>query len=315
MNPPHQARPKEEATWIGPVIMLMGGISIGFAPILLRFGLGDGGAASLGPQAIAFWRYVFATPLLLTVFFVVNRKLPRRPNMFAILAGILFGTEIGLWHWGLTLTSVANATFIVGLGNLMVGLTAWIALKERPTGMWAIAVTIALIGAALLSLGGISEGGGQGDLRGDALSFAAAVILSGYMVSAKVAMRTITPLEVLFWATITEAVVAFFMVGITNLVPQIPAESLLPQSFAALHAPILLAIVVQTLGQGLIIFGLGKTPAAIAGVMVVVQPVTSAILAWQIFNEPLLALQILGAGLILLGVFIAGRYGARREAN
>ena len=66
------------------------------------------------------------------------------------------------------------------------------------------------------------------------------------------------------------------------------------------------------MGQGLIVFGLGKTPAAIAGVMVIVQPVTAAAIAWQLFKEPLFSLQILGAGLILTGVLIAARYGARK---
>ena len=35
----------------GPLMVLAGGICIGFAPIGLRLGLDD-----LGPQAIAFWR-------------------------------------------------------------------------------------------------------------------------------------------------------------------------------------------------------------------------------------------------------------------
>ncbi len=66
---------------------------------------------------------------------------------------------------------------------------------------------------------------------------------------------------------------------------------------------------VQVGGQGLIIFGLGRTPAAIAGVLILVQPVTAAAISWQLFEEPLNTFQGFGALLILAGVMIAQRGG------
>ena len=299
----------------GPAILLMGGICIGFAPILLRYGVGDGGADQLGPQAVAFWRYVFAVPMLIILSFAVNRRLPAIPNKYAIWAGAFFATEIGLWHWGLTLTTVANSTFIVNLGNLLAGVTAWVILKERPTPMWVVAVLIAITGAAMLSLGGPLDETSKTDLRGDGLSFAAAVLITFYVVYAKIARESMSALDVLFWATFTEMFVSAGIIGISNVVPVMPSETLIPPSMASLTAPLLLAVVVQTVGQGLIIFGLGKTPAAVAGVMIVVQPVTAAIIAWHLFDEQLFAFQILGAGLILVGVFIAARYGARKNVE
>lgn len=303
--------PANESNWLGPLILLMGGVCIGFAPILLRYGVGDGSENMLGPQSVAFWRFLFAIPMLLALSIAINGRLPPPPNKYAILAGIFFGVDIALWHWGLTLTTVANATFLVGLGNLLVGFTAWMIMNERPTPIWAVAAAIALVGAAMLSLGGPADETAKTDLKGDALSFAAAVFVSIYIVCAKLARHTMNALNVLFWATVAEMIVAGAMVGASNIVPAMPAETLLPAHWSALLAPFLLAIVVQLGGQGLIIFGLGMTSAAIAGVMVVIQPVTAAALAWYLFEEPLLTLQILGAGLILAGVFIAARYGAR----
>lgn len=304
-----------DANWIGPVSLLIGGICIGFAPILLRYGVGDGGEDMLGPQAVAFWRFVFAIPVLLALNILANRRLPRLPNKFAVLAGVFFALNIGLWHWGLTLTTVANATFLVSLGNLLAGITAWIIIKTRPTSMWAVAALVAIIGAAFLSLGGPADETAKTDLRGDALSLGGAVFVSLYIVFASLARRTMNALDVIFWATLTEAFVAAGMVGISNIIPAMPAETLIPATVSALLAPFLLGAVVQVMGQGLIVFGLGKTSAAVGGVMVVVQPVTAAALAWFLFEEPLFALQILGAGLILTGVFIAGRYGARRAST
>jgi len=161
--------------WFGPLLVLSGGICIGFAPIGLRFGLDD-----LGPQAIAFWRYVFAAPILFLLVVLVQRRLPARPNPYVIIAGICFALDIALWHWALTFTSVANSTFIVNLGNIGVGFTAWLFLKERPSMLWGVAVLIAIAGAAALSLGG-SAGAGEGRefaLRGDLLALGAAVLVS-----------------------------------------------------------------------------------------------------------------------------------------
>ena len=311
----HSTSEAAKDNWQGPLILLLGGICIGFAPILLRIGVGEGGSNNLGPQAVAFWRFIFAIPILLGINFVINRRFLSRPNRHAILAGVFFAINIGLWHWGLTITTVANATFIVGLGNMLAGVTAWIIIKERPTNMWALAVSIAILGAALLSLGGGSDETAKSDVRGDALALAAAVMVSCYVVFGKLARQKLSAIDVITWATITEAGVSALLVGLSNVIPVMPTEALWPATMQALVVPALLAIVVQTMGQGLIILGLGKTSAAVAGVMIVVQPVTAAAIAWVLFKEPLVGFQVLGAGLILLGVFIAAKYGARASIS
>lgn len=279
--------------WFGPLMVLMGGICIGLAPIGLRLGLDD-----LGPQAIAFWRYLFALPVLFLLVIVIERRLPAKPNRFVLIAGTCFALDIGLWHWSLTYTTVANATFLVNLGNVCVGITAWIFLKERPTWIWGLAVLVACAGAAALSLGGGVDG--KADMRGDLLALGAAVLVSGYMVASKVARRTLGGVETIFWLTFVEVCVAAMMViGFR--------ESFLPAELSGLLVPLFLAFAVQIAGQGLIITGLGHTPAAIAGVLVLVQPVVAAAISWQLFDEPLAPLQAGGGFLILVGILIAQR--------
>ncbi|MEO1660701.1 MAG: DMT family transporter [Pseudomonadota bacterium] len=285
--------------WFGPILLLLGGTFIGFAPIGLRLGLDD-----LGPQAIAFWRYAFALPVLFLLVLLTQQRLPSKPNVFVFIAGTCFALDIGLWHWSLTFTTVANATFIVNLGNICVGLTAWLFLKERPTPIWAVAVFIAFAGAAALSLGGGTEG--KADIRGDLLALGAAVLVSGYMVASKVARRTLGGLDTIFWLTAVEVCVAALMViGFR--------ESFFPAEWNGFLAPLFLALAVHIGGQGLIVTGLGHTPAAIAGVLVLIQPVVAAAISWHLFNEPLAPLQAGGGFLILIGILISQR-GARPPA-
>ena len=295
----HQLPPAR--AWVGPLLLLGGGICIGLAPIGLRLGLD-----ALGPQAIAFWRYIFAIPMLFVLLIAIERRLPVKPNGYVILAGILFALDIGLWHWGLTLTTVANATFIVNLGNICVGFVAWAVLKEKPKPIWFVAVFVAVIGAAALSLGGGADG--KGDVRGDLLAVAAAVMVSGYMLFSKLARNRLGAMDVIFWLTVTEAVVAGIMVMISG-------ESFMPASLSGFAAPAFLALAAQVGGQGLIIAGLGRTPAAIAGIIVLIQPVVAAAISWQMFEEPLSAMQVGGAGLILFGIWLSQGGVKRRKAR
>src|SRR5512147_2584237 len=118
-------------------MMFAGAIAIGYAPIGLRM-------SEFGPQATGFWRFLLALPLIGGVIYAQGGRLGR-PSLLALVAGTLFGLDIAFWHASLVMTSVANATFIVNLGTAAVGLVAWIALKERPTKLWPIAIGIALL--------------------------------------------------------------------------------------------------------------------------------------------------------------------------
>jgi drug/metabolite transporter (DMT)-like permease len=278
-------------------MVLGGGIALGFAPIGLRLGLDD-----LGPQAIAFWRYLFAVPVLLVLVLLVDRRLPRKPNGAVFLAALFFTLDMTLWHWSLTMTSVSNATFIVNLGNVLVGLTAWAFLKERPGLNWAMAAVLAILGAAALSLGGQTLQAGA--LRGDLFALAAAVFVSFYMLFSKLARRTLGGLEAMFWLSVFETALAFFVVWGSG-------EAYLPATLSGFAVPLALTLIVQVAGQGLIISGLGSTDTAIAGILVLAQPVVAAVISWRVFDEPLTAIQLAGAGAILLAVWMAQRRKGR----
>jgi drug/metabolite transporter (DMT)-like permease len=279
--------------WLGVLMLAGGAVAIGFAPIGLRLGLDD-----LGPQAIAFWRYTFALPVLTALVLLVERRAPRKPNIYVILAGICFAVDIGFWHWALTLTSVSNATFIVNLGNVCVGFLAWLFLKERPAPIWFFAVLLAIGGASALSLGGTAAGGAS--FAGDQIAIVAAISVSGYFLCSKLARRTLNGLETLFWLTLVEVIVGAGMVMAFG-------ESFLPEDLSGFAVPLFLGIVIHVVGQGLIITGLGSTPTSIAGVIILIQPVMAAAISWQLFNEPLTTLQAAGGMLILVAVWLAQR--------
>lgn len=271
-------------------MMLAGAVAIGFAPIGLRL-------SEFGPQATAFWRFLFALPLIAALIYAQGGRIGR-PSVLALVGGTFFGLDIAFWHASLVMTSVANATFIVNLGNAAVGLVAWIVLKERPARIWPIALAIALFGALLLSRGAAGED--QAALTGDLLALIAAVMVGLYLFFAKLARRTEGAMQVLFWSTAATLAVCF----LSSLVQR---ETLVPPDPSWFLAPLFLAVIAHVLGQGLIVAGVGRTPAAIAGVLLLIQPVAGALLAWPLFGETLTLVQLTGAALVLAGVWLAGR--------
>ena len=289
------AKPVEDmrAQLIGTGILLIGGMLVGLAPIGLRYAVDMG----LTSQTTAFWRFTLAVPILL-FYYGVRQKKPAKPSLFALAAGAFFALDIGTWHLALTITSVANATFILNLGNVGVGFLAWIFLKDRPSLFWGVAVLLALAGAYFLSMGGAVSAGG-GSVTGDALALLAALFVSFYMLFATLARRRGMPaLDVLLWATIAESVVAGMMSVSFG-------DPLIPPSLESLTVPVLLAVFVQIAGQGCIIYGVGRAPASISGLMVLAQPVTAAIISWPLFGERLNAMQLFGAGLIVFGLAVS----------
>jgi drug/metabolite transporter (DMT)-like permease len=276
--------------WAGPVMMLGGAVAIGFAPIGLRL-------SEFGPQATAFWRFLFALPLIAAVIYAQGGRIGR-PSLMAVVAGTFFGFDIALWHASLVMTSVANATFIVNLGNAAVGLVAWLVLKERPAKIWPFALAIALFGALMLSRG--AAGDDAGALAGDVLALVAAIMVGLYLFFAKLARRTEGAMQVLFWSTAATLAVSF----LASLARQ---ETLVPPEPSWFIAPLFLAIIAHVVGQGLIVAGVGRTPAALGGILLLIQPVAGALIAWPLFGETLTLVQLAGAALVLAGVWLAGR--------
>lgn len=271
-------------------MLIAGAIAIGFAPIGLRL-------SAFEPQATGFWRFAFALPLIALVIKARGGRIGK-PSPMALLAGTFFGLDIAFWHASLVMTSVANATFLVNLGNAAVGLVAWVVLRERPARIWLAALAIALIGAFMLSRGAANADGAA--LAGDLLALVAAVMVGLYLFFAKLARRDSGAMSVLFWSTATTLAVSAIACGVRG-------ETLIPPDPNWFIWPLALAVVAHVIGQGLIVAGVGATPAALAGLLLLIQPVAAAFAAWPLFGEALTATQLAGCALVLAGVWLAGR--------
>lgn len=68
-------------------------------------------------------------------------------------------------------------------------------------------------------------------------------------------------------------------------------------------------------GQGGVAWALGRLPAAVTAVVVLIQPVVAAGLGWLLFAETMTPLQMLGGAVVLFAVVLAQRTGVQRKTG
>ena len=275
--------------------LLVGACVIGAAPILVRFG-------DAGPAAVGFWRLVCSVPLLV----VLARRSTGavgRPTPLAALAGLAFALDLGFWHYGIANTSVAKATVLANLAPVVVTALAWIVLKQRPAGLFLVAVALAVTGASTLA---VAEGVGPvgpNPLLGDGLSIATAFWYALYFIAVSAARQREAATRIMCWSSLTAAPL-LYAAGV------LLGEQILPATRAGWAACVGLGVV-HVAGQGSIAWALGRLSAATASVTVLVQPIVVAMLGWLLFGELLSGRQTMGATVAVSGVVLA-QWASRR---
>ena len=282
-------------------MLVCGACAIAFAPIFVRW-------TGTGAAAAGFWRLGLAIPAL-ALLTALNRGPGAagplgRPTPLALLAGLFFALDIGFWHYGIRLTTVANATILANLSPVFVVGGAWLLLKERPGRGFLAGMALALVGTWALAEGSVGRRGLDPAL-GDGLSVITAVWYAAYLLTVRRARASQTASEVMFWSS---------AVGAPLLLAAALAlhERVLPTTVLGWEACVGLGAM-HVIGQGAIAWALGRLPAATASVVILAQPVLAAALGWLIFAEALGAPQIAGGVAALSGVVLAQLAARRRE--
>lgn len=295
MSPPPSA-PRTDVHALA--VLMIGAAAIGFAPIFVRL-------TETGPAAAGFWRLLFALPWLAMLAFRPGAARGTRdiPWKWVGLAGVFFAADLLCWHYGVTWTSVTNATVLTNLTPVVVTLAAWFIFRERPRRMFVAGLALALAGAMTMAF---SQSGARGinPPMGDLLSLVTALWYGGYFIAIGAARKQADATRVMLWSTAVGAPLLLVSALLLN-------EDLRPDTLAGWGACAALGVV-HVVGQGAIAWALGRLPTALASVVVFVQPVVAAGLGLLFFGEPIGLIQGLGGVIALVGVAIAQRSAARK---
>jgi len=281
--------------------VLVGSCSLAFGPWLVRL-------SGTGPVAAGFWRLALALPFLFVIAAMTKQAVHWPGHQLAMLvaaAAFFFGADLALWHVGIHLTKLGNATLFGNLSSFaFASWGLWLA-RQWPSRTQSLALGLAAVGAALL-LGSSFELSPR-NFAGDILCLFAGLLYTGYLIAVQKGRGSLKPLPLLFLSS---------LFGAAMLLPISLAagEQIIPGDWTYVF---LLALGSQVIGQGLLVYGIGHVSPLIVGLVLLTQPAISAFVGWIAYDETLRPIDFLGAvalGAALVLVRLPER-GLRRMAD
>jgi drug/metabolite transporter (DMT)-like permease len=278
-----------------------GALTIAFSSILVRL-------SHTSPSTSAIFRCVYALPLLALLAVREDRRYgprPARDRRLALAAGVFLGADLLFWHRSIADIGAGLSTVLANLQVVAVPLLAWALLGERPGRRVLAALPVVLAGIVLIS-GALEKGAyGRDPAAGAIFGVLTGLAYAGFiLVLRQSGGERRPPSGMLFDATAAAAVTTLaggLLIGDADLVPSWPAHGWL----------VTLALTSQIIGWMLISQSLPRLPAAVASVLLTIQPIGSVILAAIIFAEAPTALQIVGVAALLAGLVAVARVRQR----
>ncbi|QBM76966.1 DMT family transporter [Sphingomonas sp. AAP5] len=292
----HPRLPKRKSvaaeTAVLPLLaLIVANAALAFGPWFVRL-------ADTGPIASAFWRITLAAPILAGAALATGwrpREVPRALWGIIAIGGLCFAADLGSWHLGILRTTLANATLFGNSATLMFPLYGFLVARAWPTRVQGVALGLATIGAGLLM--GRSYQLDPRHLAGDLLCLTAGILYTGYFILMARARATMAPLPALALSTLASVLplLAFALVM---------GEKILPTDWTPLIG---LALVSQIIGQGLMIYALGRLPPLTVGLGLLTQPVVAGTIGWIVYGERLGLPDLVGAVLVAIALVLVSR--------
>ncbi|MFM7029027.1 MAG: DMT family transporter [Chakrabartia sp.] len=268
--------------------LLLGNFALAFGPWLVR-------QADVGPSASAMWRMALATPVL---FLIARGRgqplgLPNRAiYLTMVFSGLFFAVDLAAWHIGILMTKMGNATLFANAASLFFPVWGYMVTRSLPSRREGLAFALAALGAILLV--GRSAELSREHLWGDMLCLAAGLCYTGYLVLIANAREKLPSWTLLSWstlATIPPLLIIALLLG----------EQIVPGNWTPVIA---LAVVSQLLGQGMMVYALGRVSPLVFGLALLTQPIVSASMGYLSYGETLAPLDVAGAVMIGLALIL-----------
>ena len=228
------------------------------------------------PWTTVFWRGVFCASFLAAV-----TALRERGDTARVLAGmgpsglgvsVCFAIASTCFIMALDRTAVANVLIIQSLSPFMAGLLGWAWMGERVAGRTWIAMSVALLGSAIMLSRYVHTTPAAGSLSGDLLAFTVALSFA----SAIVLLRRGRQVQMLPAAGLAALLTAVFA-----------SLSARPRAADARDLVLLAIFGAGQLGLGMILFTAGarRIPVAEASLIAVLESVLGPVWVWLLLGE------------------------------
>lgn len=284
------------------VMIVLGVVGISLSSIFVKF--------STAPSAVtATWRLLWTVVLITPV--VWSRASVRRELLgvdlglasLSALSGLFLAIHFVLWFESLNQTSVASSTTIVCTEVIWVCLGYCLFLGGKVPAKAMVAIAVTLIGSVLIAF---ADSGSEGHLWGDVLALLAAMAVAVYtLIGRVVRVRASTTVYTYLVYTACAAVLV--------LTCAVQGQRLLGHGSSPVLVGLALAVFSTIMGHSIFSWCLKYFSPSFVSASKLCEPVAAAALAAVIFAQIPTAMQLLGGGLILGGVFWYSRIEGREE--
>ena len=279
------------------LVIVVGIVGISLSAIFVRY--------STAPSALLaawrlLWSVILMTPLVLGSG-SVRRELWKADKKSALLSGcsgIFLAIHFILWFDALKKTSVASAATLVCTEVIWVSLGFCLFLKGKIGKKAALAIGITLLGSVLIALA--DSGAGEGHLEGDVLAVLAAVASAVYMLFGRSAQKKLSTTVYTYLVYGSCALVLLVICGIQGM-------GLTGSGANPVIVGFLLALFSTILGHTIFSWALKFYSPSFVSACKLLEPVGAGVLAVFLFGEIPAPAALLGAVLILGGVWYYSR--------
>ena len=277
-----------------PMIMIVVGImGISLSAIFVKY--------SDAPSAVTaafrlLWTVAFLTPVVFGKPAVRRELKSLEPKLGAlsILSGLFLAIHFVLWFESLKHTTVASSTTIVCTEVIWVCLGYCLFLKGRLTRKAVSAIAVTLLGSVLIAW---SDSATSGQFLGDVLALLAAVAVAVYTLIGRVVREKLS-------TTVYTYLVYLACVTVLLILCAVQGHSLIAFGIRAPVVGLLLAVFSTILGHSIFSWCLKYFTPSFVSAAKLMEPVVASFLAVFLFREIPTALQLVGAALILTGLYI-----------
>lgn len=265
--------------------------------------------ATLAPFGLITTRFWLAVMCMLP--FVLGEK-GRRDLRTACGPGLITGTVLAIGYTlqtlGMAETSASTGGFLSGLIVLLVAVGGWLVFGERLGGAALAGLAMGVAGIVLLCWPGAATTGGPVDTpRGIALQVGASTSYAMHVLLLSHLGKNAPALAFSFWQLVVVAAAG-------TLAVTVDGNFLQPQFADATPWTATLTLYVFYLGALATALGIAVQsqvqhrirPTHVA-MLFATQPLFAAVVAWAWLGDRMGVVQLLGGGLIVAGVVVAGR--------
>lgn len=272
------------------LVLVLAVFCFSFSSIFIR--LSDAPA-----PAIAAYRMVLATLLIAPFALVRSRKriasLKRNDTWFLVATGAVLALHFLFFVTAVQNTSIASATVLINCHPIFVAVLAYLLLQEG-TKYTTAGALVGMFGILVISIGDL----GSGNIVGDVMAIMGAVMEAIYIIMTRVMRKRIDLLTFVF---MVNAACALVLVGMC-IFGGVP---LWPYSSNELLIFLGMAIIPAAIGYTLYNYSLKYLMAPQVSVIQLGEALFASLMAVLLFSEIPTVTILAGAGLILLGIYLA----------